>query len=387
MARTMMVSITMLAAAAACGSGTPDAVGDSGATTDEDANDESAGAADDRGGTHDDSSGVVDSTASATTSDATGSDASSDASDAGNASSGTWQQLSTGTGAFGWYFSHAAVERSGAGRIWHTWNGATFLYDPDANVWNEVATENTPGWRENFGSDHDAKNDVIWIGPGAPNPKEWASTLTYSLSGASYTATGTTGCGGNALLAWDATHDRLLCFGGWTFSELATRTTEPAAEWTAVHPRGTAPLITQDTAKGTSWRAGIDARDERLWVIADDQELFRYDPATNEWSALPTNGAKPPNASVFALDEAHDTIVGFVGCDDIPGPCTTPKAETWLLDLGTLAWTLGPTGEASTPPMAPQATYIPLYDRVHARTLLLVAAGNYTDVWTFAFDQ
>ena len=32
-----------------------------------------------------------------------------------------WQRLSTGAGAYGWYFSAAVVERGGAGRIWHTW--------------------------------------------------------------------------------------------------------------------------------------------------------------------------------------------------------------------------------------------------------------------------
>src|SRR5262245_45827859 len=75
---------------------------------------------------------------------------------------GAWTRISTGTGAAGWYFSHAAVERSGAGRIWHTWNGGTWLFDPQANRWERVANANDVGWRENFGSDHDSDNGVIW---------------------------------------------------------------------------------------------------------------------------------------------------------------------------------------------------------------------------------
>ena len=118
--------------------------------------------------------------------------------------SGTgWGRLSTGSGAYGWYFSAAVVERSGAGRIWHTWKGVTYLYDPATEPWSVVAGATDIGWRENFGADHDARNNVIWVGPGPRSPGLGMALLTYALDDATYTYTGEFGCGGNAVFAWD----------------------------------------------------------------------------------------------------------------------------------------------------------------------------------------
>jgi hypothetical protein len=277
------------------------------------------------------------------------------------------------------------VERTGAGRIWHTWKGATYLYDPTRNLWDVVAGATNIGWRENFGADHDTLNNVIWVGPGAPNPPEWAPLLTYSVASGTYRSTATYGCGANAVFAWDHMQNRLYCFGGWTFSPLAMKSTSPDGPWTALNPGGTRPPITQDTAKGTAWRGGIDSRNGYLWVLADNQELHRYDPTTNQWRLVPTTGPKPTAGAVATLDEAHNVIVAFVGCDDVAHECPTPRGETYLLNLGTNTWTRGPSGAGNVPPVRVQAGYIPLYDRVRDRTLLLVSAGNFTDVWTFAF--
>jgi Divergent InlB B-repeat domain len=295
--------------------------------------------------------------------------------------SDTWQLLSRGGGIFGWYFSHAAVERSGAGRIWHTWNGQTQLFDPATNTWSIISTKSSIGWRENFGSDHDADNGLVWIGPGAPAGPGWDGTLTYSLSQHLYVHTGVSGCGGTSVYAWDQVRKRLYCFAGWGNSNLYAKSTTPDGPWRAMNPGGSRPPITKDGAKLTSWRGGIDSRNGTLWVIADNQAFYRYDPTTNAWSRVPTTGAQPPEYTVFMLDEARNTIVGWIGCNDVVVPCTTVVSQTYYLDLGTLAWSLGPSGPGITPSARVMAYGIPLYDRVRQRVLLLVMS-DHSEVWT-----
>jgi hypothetical protein len=294
---------------------------------------------------------------------------------------GTWTRISTGSGAFGWYFSHAAVERNGAGRIWHTWNGFTYLFDPAANTWTSVATKNSIGWRENFGSDHDTDSGVVWIGPGAPVAPGWDGGLTYSLGEETYRRGGGA-CSSNAVLVWDQTRKLLYCFAGWTTKPLHARSTREDARWALKNPSGTAPAITQDGARLSALRGGIDSRDGTLWIIGDNQELYQYNPSSNAWALVPTSGPKPHGSTVFTLHESASTIVGFAGCAELVEPCGKRISQTYMLDLPSKTWRAGPVGPDQTPTARVMVRYIPLYDRVRNRALLLVAS-DHTEVWEY----
>ncbi len=294
---------------------------------------------------------------------------------------GQWRRIDVGrTGAGGWYFSNATV-LSTTGQIWHAWGNRTYLFDPIRNTWREAA--GSIGNRENFGAAHDSTNGVVWIGPGAPVSPGQDGLLKYDLASGTYTLIGR-GSSADAVIAWHK--DTLYAFGGWELSDgaqdLLSRPTSPIGAWRNKNASGTVPSLRQEPSRLTSLRGGIDSRSGKLWVIGDDQEMYVWDPLQNRWSLIATTGGKPAGHSVFALDEAKNLVVGWAGYDQTVVPGTTLIAKTWVLDLGTLVWREGPSGK-SGPPAAVMVLYIPLYDAVKRRVLLLVSQGDHTEVWEF----
>src|SRR5262245_27553572 len=76
-----------------------------------------------------------------------------------------WRKINVGVGgseSFG--SSGACVERNGQGRIFHYFDRMN-IYDPVSNMWIRGKAR---GRRENYGSDHDTDNNVIWMSPGGP---------------------------------------------------------------------------------------------------------------------------------------------------------------------------------------------------------------------------
>ena len=294
---------------------------------------------------------------------------------------GAWRRVDVGrTGAAGWYFSNAVVLRT-TGQIWHAWGNRTYLFDPVRNVWQDAG--GSIGRRENFGVAHDPTNGAIWVGPGAPVLPGQIGLLKYDLRGGTYTLIGSEGSA-DSVIAWY--QDTLYSFGGWGLSDgaqdLRSRTTSPLGAWSNIRATGVIPSLSQEPSRLTSLRGGIDSRNGRLWVIGDDQELYVWDPSRNRWDLMRTTGSKPAQHSVFTLDEANNQVVGWTGYDQTVVPGTTLIAKTWLLDLGTLVWREGPSGKSGPPP-AVMVLYIPLYDAVRKRVLLLVARDDHTEVWEF----
>ena len=295
---------------------------------------------------------------------------------------GTWRRIDIGrTGAGGWYFSNGTVLRT-TGQIWHAWGNRTYLFDPKSNVWQQAG--GSIGNRENFGTAYDSTNGAIWIGPGAPVASGQDGLLKYDLATGTYTLFGR-GSSADAVIAWHK--DTLYAFGGWELydgaQDLISRTTSPVVgAWSNKRATGTIPLLRQEPSRLTSLRGGIDSRNGQLWVIGDNQELYFWEPVQNRWNLIPTTGNKPAGHSVFTLNEAKNLIVGWAGYDDTVVPGITLVARTWLLDLGTLVWREGPSGK-SGPPAAVMVLYVPLYDAVNKRVLLLVSQVDHTEVWQF----
>ena len=76
-----------------------------------------------------------------------------------------WRKINVGVGGSdSWGSSGACVERGGKGRIFHYFNWMN-IYDPVSNTWTKGGVR---GRRENYGSDHDTDNDIIWMSPGGP---------------------------------------------------------------------------------------------------------------------------------------------------------------------------------------------------------------------------
>src|SRR4030095_9271750 len=107
----------------------------------------------------------------------------------------------------------------------------------------------------------------------------------------------------------------------------------------------------------------------------------RHTPAKGPARA-PCAAKRPSQNGVYALDESRNKIVGWIGCDQASGGCDAQINQTYVLDLTTRVWALGPGPTAPHPHSTNMATYIPLYDRVRQRVLIL-ASSDGTQVWWY----
>jgi Divergent InlB B-repeat domain len=123
-----------------------------------------------------------------------------------------------------------------------------------------------------------------------------------------------------------------------------------------------------------------------LWFLAEGNELYTCALAAQTcptWQHVSTTGAKPTSHNgVYALDESRNKIIGWIGCDQASGGCDAQINQTYVLDLTARVWTLGPGPTAPHPHSTNMAAYIPLYDRVRQRVLLL-ASSDGTQVWWY----
>jgi hypothetical protein len=308
----------------------------------------------------------------------------------------TWRMLSTFPSSY--YFGLAAVESEGQGRIWHTFYGDTWLFNPVMNVWELQVTQHPISHYENAGADWDETNNLFWSGrgtqgsmDGAPLPNDGSGVITYNPATGVYVNTTPAdpngGCGVNAAYVWHSSN-ALFCFGGYagtTGDVLRRKITSPDAPWTQLAPANT-PLLYIDRREGsqfTSWRGGINRAQNYLWMVAAHNELYKCpltgSPVTcTAWVQVTTTGIKPTADWVgYALDESRNKIVGFVGGEcGSGGEACPPLNQTYMLDLTTNVWSLGPGPSAPHPQTTNFASYIPLYDRVRSRVIWLASGAG-----------
>ncbi len=296
---------------------------------------------------------------------------------------GAWARLSKGTGAYGWYFSHASVEPCGQGRIWHTWENLTYLFDPAAARFVVTPTTNQIGWRENFGSVWDCESNAVWIGSQVSYPGPFDGYVRFDLATMTYAAVPSAGSS-MQIQAHDPVTRTLFSFAGWVTTQLKTRpSTDLTTAWTAQPSNPALPAQNQDSARMSQLRGGRNSRTGMLWYIGDNQVLRTRMPGATGWTTVATTGPTPPLNTVFTLHEGSNTIVGFTGCAQVTDPCpSNPPRQTYLLDLATSVWRLGPSG-ANAPPAQVMAKYIPGYDKVRDRVVLLVPTDERTEVWAW----
>jgi hypothetical protein len=324
---------------------------------------------------------------------------------------GTWTRLDSGGGPFGAYFYRSVV--ISGGDIWMGWGDpatgpswGNFVFDAAAAAWrrtNDVSRDPAKniGARENYGACYDPDRDAVWIGDGAPvaygfpeGPQSGdmrydVATDTFTLAYPNYgDRRSSIGKGDGALVYHD---DVLYSFGAWSVGpgqSLSTHdlVTEEITRGIAVE---STPPWTQPRARLVYARSGIDSRTGVLWTLADDAELYHFDPsgASPTWSHVPTTGERPATVAIgAALHEAANVIVAYVGLDGVVGDdFGEDLGDTFILDLDTRVWRHGPRlsrGDA-VPPRRSLASAAMSYDAANERVVITVVAGAGTEVWAF----
>lgn len=324
---------------------------------------------------------------------------------------GKWTRLDKGgVGPFGAYFYRSVALADG--RIWMGWgtpdqgpNRGNFIFDGATSTWtrtNEVASDpqKNIGARENYGAWYDGDRNCVWIGDGAPvaygnpggaqsgNLKYDLATDTFSLAYPNYGSNPTSiGLGDGAFIYHGNT---LYAFGGWSVGsgqnlrqhDLITDKITSVAE-------ASTPSFTQDPARLTYARGGVDSRTGTLWTLADDGELFQLDlkATTPAWSQVTTTGQKPGNHNFgAALHEAANLIVAYLGKDGMVGADNGPDiGDTYLLDLASKQWRFGPRKQQgdTVPSQAELAVSVMNYDQLNKRIVITVSGNLGTEVWAY----
>jgi hypothetical protein len=191
---------------------------------------------------------------------------------------------------------------------------------------------------------------------------------------------------------YDAAHDRLLLFGGWTGQEFKNDVWEltlagtPA--WNEIHPSGTPPSPRRHYA-------GVwDPAENRLVITGGvgttgylaDTWTLQFDAQGNaQWLEQHPRGPAPTprNGHRAALDAANNRMLVFGGYDD------AYRNDFWELDLtGKMKWQELRSGLHDG---EPDPVMLPTFiaDPVNSRFILLggVDIGDAKDaVWSFSFN-
>ncbi len=153
-----------------------------------------------------------------------------------------------------------------------------------------------------------------------------------------------------------------------------------------VPPYGSAPTDLSGSPHGTV-RGGVDHRTGMAWCFNNSNELYMRslvlgaaDPVG--WFHLPTVGTKPNLGASYCLHEGLDLIIAYTGSAEAQsedGFVGNDPGTTYILDLATLVWRLGPGPRAAVPTEVPQTSGALLYDRFNREVKFVLADGLF--VW------
>jgi hypothetical protein len=323
----------------------------------------------------------------------------------------TWRLLSSGSDHGSWAYSQAAIETEGQGRIFHTWGaqGGTWLYNATTNTWAQQTTAHGPDRYENAGATYDPTNNLFWLGNGNPQGTADGVPIMGAAGGAIFTYDPATsnffqvspleppysGCAADSVWVWY--NDAIFCWGGYSQpgGALRRKITSPlsySAAWTYLPATNTPPQWTvSNNGSQYHWRGGVHASGSYLWFMAESNELYKCPIVAQScasWVHVTTTGVKPTALYVgYALDESRNKIVGWVSCDtDGGGDCPAYYRQTYMLNLTTNVWSLGPGPSDPHPSDSVMQLMIPLYDPMRSRVLWLVRNGVSTEVWWYDDD-
>jgi len=155
-----------------------------------------------------------------------------------------------------------------------------------------------------------------------------------------------------------------------------------------------------DTRSGHYLRGGVDMRTNQLYQFANEMAYYTYSLTAGgtAWTAVTTTGTRPqvaPSNSyptstrtdwgiIACIDEAANCAVAWCGRNVIASDTGIDYRQTWIMDLATREWRLGPGVSLghTVPPANSGAVQTKLmYDPVGRRTLLTIGLNGITQVW------
>jgi N-acetylneuraminic acid mutarotase len=213
---------------------------------------------------------------------------------------------------------------------------ATWAYDPAADLWSVVGTEQ-PAGLHGARAAYDAESDRIIV-ISIEEQKVWAYDLnTDTWEGRSNQTAGINTYNG---IAYDAESDRVVTFGG-TFGS------DPGATLAYDYNTDTWTDLSTDTSPTDRYYQVMtyDPTTDRIIMFGGAQgpesleaptdETWAYDLDTNTWTQLhPATAPGPRGWAAFAFNPADDSLVLFGG-----GPTREEAtAETWIFDPSSDSW-------------------------------------------------
>jgi hypothetical protein len=315
---------------------------------------------------------------------------------------GSWQRLKAGnpgdpTPNSGGFQTWAYNDTDGS--IWYynsSEAGAIYRYDFGPMRWSRTVTNGIARARHNCATVYDRDNEQLYIGGCAPDAQQPEAHRIptkgpqqgqmLSLAPSRFPVAATPACG------YDPGAKVILCFGGWTSSpkvyEHAVVPFSGLGNWVSRTPVGAVPELVAGQPGANSYtrstynRGGWSRRHGKLYAIDAPGDLWFYDRGANAWSRTATSGPKPPSYGVVALHDAANVVVTWAGCGF---DCAERKDQTYLLDVATGTWSLGPAGAAG-PTSATFQSYNILYHEAR-QSIVLMIYGTPPPMWEFRLPQ
>jgi N-acetylneuraminic acid mutarotase len=232
-----------------------------------------------------------------------------------NPTANTWTAVNT-NGAPAPRQNFTAVWTGSAMLIWGGYDGSTYFndgarYNPAANTWTALNTNGAPSGRAGHTAVWTGSEMIVWGGVGAggsvnngarynPATDTWATMTTNStiLGRSAHTAVWT----GTAMIVWGGIN------GTTSFSD-GSRYYPAANAWTNVSTLSPLPRA-YHTAVWTGMEMIVWGG---IQIIGLGGNIYgdgsRYNPATDVWTSIPTNGAAAPRYFHTAVWTGNEMIV------------------------------------------------------------------------------
>lgn len=189
-------------------------------------------------------------------------------------------------------------------------------------------------------------------------------------------------------MAYDATADRVILFGGWTGTVQSTETWAYDYEtntWTNMSP-------TTSPSAGLGANMAYDAESDRIVLFGggtfmfggSSAETWVYAFSTNSWTLMnPADSPSPRQAfGMMAYDAESDLIVLFGGQDGL-----ARFDDTWAYDHDSVTWTQMNPEASPSAVTAASMTYDSGADRIILFGGLLATASAVDQTWVYNVDS